>query len=83
MEAKTRRGTGAARRPAGLGEEGSSPERSGLVRRPGRAGLISIGKIKRVLIFKFKYISEFGKTLRISTWRFRMNLDTKIFPKFF
>jgi hypothetical protein len=46
----------------------------------------SIGKkkkIKRVLIFKFKLISEFGKTLRISTRRFRRNLDIWIFLKFF
>jgi hypothetical protein len=58
-------------------------EQGGPARRPGLAGLISIGKIQRVLIFEFKLISEFGKTLRISTRRFRRNLDTLIFPKFF
>jgi hypothetical protein len=51
MEAETGHGTGAARGPAGLGKDGNSPGRSGPTRQP---GLISIGKIKRVLIFEFK-----------------------------
>jgi hypothetical protein len=83
MEAETGWGIGAAHGPFGPGNEGGSPGRSRPARRPGLAGLISIGKIKRVFIFEFKYISKFGKTLRISAWRFRMNLDTRIFPKFF
>jgi hypothetical protein len=54
MEAETGRGTDVAHGPTGPGEEGGSPRRSGPVQRPGLAGLIFIGKIRRVLIFKFK-----------------------------
>jgi hypothetical protein len=54
METETRWGTRAAHGPAGPGEEGGSPGRSGPAWRPGLAGLIFIGKIKRVLIFEFK-----------------------------
>jgi hypothetical protein len=49
----------------------------------GPTGLIKRRKNRKVLIFEFKDISEFGKTLRISTRRFRRYLDTRIFPKFF
>jgi hypothetical protein len=35
MEVETGRGTGAARRPTGPGEEGGSPRRSGAARRSG------------------------------------------------
>jgi hypothetical protein len=34
------------------------------------------------LIFKFQVNLDFGKTLRFSTRRFRMNLDEGIFPQF-
>jgi hypothetical protein len=44
MEVETRQGTGAAHGPAGPGEEGGSPGRSGAERRPGLSRLISIGK---------------------------------------
>jgi hypothetical protein len=44
VEAETEQGIGAARRPARLGEEGGSQGRSGPVRWPGPAGLISNGK---------------------------------------
>jgi hypothetical protein len=44
MEAETKQGTGAAHGPAGPGEEGGSPGRSGAERRPGLSRLISIGK---------------------------------------
>jgi hypothetical protein len=44
MEVETRQGTGAAHGPAGPGEEGGSPRRSGAERRPGLSRLISIGK---------------------------------------
>jgi hypothetical protein len=54
MEAKIGRGAGVACGHVGPGEEGGSLGRSGLARWPGLAGLISIGKIKRVLIFEFK-----------------------------
>jgi hypothetical protein len=35
------------------------------------------------LICNFQWILEFGRTLRISTRRFRRNFDVGIFPKFF
>jgi hypothetical protein len=35
------------------------------------------------LIFEFQMNLEFVKTLRNFTWRFRRNLDFKIFPIFF
>jgi hypothetical protein len=54
MEAEIGQGADVARGPIGPGEEGDSSRRSGLAWRPGLAGLISIGKIKRVLIFEFK-----------------------------
>jgi hypothetical protein len=44
MEAKTGRGASTARGLAGPCEEGGSSGRSGPTRRPGLAGLISIGK---------------------------------------
>jgi hypothetical protein len=34
------------------------------------------------LIFELQLNSDVGKTLRISTRRFRRTLDTRIFPKF-
>jgi hypothetical protein len=33
--------------------------------------------------FEFQMNLDFGKTLRKFTRRFRRNLDTRIFPKFF
>jgi hypothetical protein len=33
--------------------------------------------------FNFKDFWNFDKTLRISTWRFRRNFDTRTFPQFF
>jgi hypothetical protein len=33
--------------------------------------------------FEFQMNSEFGRTLRNFTRRFKMNLDMRIFPKFF
>jgi hypothetical protein len=44
MEAESGQGTGAARGPTRLGEEGGSLGRSGPARQPGSAGLISNGK---------------------------------------
>jgi hypothetical protein len=49
----------------------------------GRAGTVPRGDFKWKLIFEFQINLDFGKTLRISTRRFRRNLDVRIFPKFF
>jgi hypothetical protein len=43
----------------------------------------SQGKIQMELIFEFQMNLEFCKTLNNFTRRFRRNLDTAIFPKFF
>jgi hypothetical protein len=53
----------------------------GPVQWPRPVGLIK-QKNQNGFIFEFKYISEFGKTLKNFTRRFRRNLDTRIFPKF-
>jgi hypothetical protein len=53
----------------------------GPVQWPRPVGLIQ-QKHQNGFIFEFKYISEFGKTLKNFTRRFRRNLDTRIFPKF-
>jgi hypothetical protein len=41
-----------------------------------------MGDFKWKLIFEFQLNLDFGKNLRISTRRFRRNLDIRIFPKF-
>jgi hypothetical protein len=43
----------------------------------------SVEDSKPKLIFKFQMNSDFGKTLRNFTRKFRRNLDMGIFPKFF
>jgi hypothetical protein len=40
-------------------------------------------KFRRDFIFEIQMNLDFGKTLRISTRRFRRNLGMGIFPKFF
>jgi hypothetical protein len=49
----------------------------------GPSGLDPRGKFRRDLIFEIQMNLDFGKMLRISTRRFRKNLDMGIFLKFF
>jgi hypothetical protein len=49
----------------------------------GRLGQILGKDLKWKLIFEFQINLDFGKTLRISTRRFRRNLDMRISTKFF
>jgi hypothetical protein len=51
----------------------------------GRVGLLAAGQLgRKKKSFQNKiWIFEFIKVLKICTRRFRRNLDTKIFPKFF
>jgi hypothetical protein len=48
----------------------------------GETGPVEVDSTSRFqwkLIFEFQWILEFGRTLRISTWRFRRKLDMGIF----
>jgi hypothetical protein len=66
--------------PTGLAGRSDGLEGSGPTRWPGSK---TKGEFKTDLNFKFERISDFGKTLEICTWKFRRNLDMRIFPKFF
>jgi hypothetical protein len=55
----------------------------GRIGETGLVGLDSRRRFQHKWGFKFQWILEFAKTLRISTRRFRRNFDVGIFPKFF
>jgi hypothetical protein len=72
------------RGPSGPTKGTAACGRGGLRGEAEPAGLDPKREFKGKSIFlNFKDFWNFGKTLRICTGRFRRNLDTRAFPKFF
>jgi hypothetical protein len=65
-------------------ERGGGPGKSGLVWKVWAGwAKIQVEFYNIFGFFEFQWISNFGKTLKICTRRFRRNFDMGIFPKFF